>query len=274
MNRMSVLDAEEFRRLLDGARPVVLDVRWSLADGADADGYAAAHVPGAVFVDLDAQLCGPAGAGGRHPLPDPAALQEVLRGAGIDDGATVAIYDGGDMLAAARAWWTLHWVGLTDVRVLNGGFGAWRAIGAPVTDAATAPAPGGITVRPDASWVLDADGAARLAGAGRLADVRAPERFRGDSEPIDPVAGHIPGAVNLPAGAYMAPDGGFVTGDDLAGVFAATPPDIGVYCGSGVTAARTALAMTAAGLPTPRVYIGSWSGWIAEGRRPVATGDA
>ncbi|MGH8792538.1 MAG: sulfurtransferase [Stackebrandtia sp.] len=287
-----VFSAEEAVRRV-GPEPLLpIDVRWSLAGGADRAAYEAGHIPGAVFVDFDADMCGPAGPDGRHPLPDPGALQAALRAAGVDDDTDVLIYDGGDMLAAARTWWTLAWAGLPRVHVLDGGFPAWRAAGGEVSLDVPRPKPGTATTRPGGLPVLDAEAASRTARDGVLIDVRAAPRYRGETEPIDPVAGHVPGAVNRPGEAEIAEGGGFVDVMQLRALFSdivdsaeangRKPPHgrdsymiepTGVYCGSGVTAARTALAMTAAGLPTPAVYVGSWSQWIADGDRPVALGD-
>jgi thiosulfate/3-mercaptopyruvate sulfurtransferase len=238
-------------------RPTLLDVRWSLNGPPGADEYAKGHLPGAVFVDLDANLCGPPGAAGRHPLPDPELLQAVLRAAGVRTGQPVVVYDGGDGLAAARAWWTLRWAGHEQVRVLDGGYAAWVAAGQPVTTEPPTVAPGNITVRPGSMPVLDADSAARLATEGVLLDVRTAPRYRGESEPIDPVAGHIPGAVNAPVLDDVAlPDG----------------VPVGAYCGSGVTAARTILELHRRGRTDAALYVGSWSNWIADPNRPVARG--
>jgi len=249
------------------AGAVRLDVRWTLG-GPPRDGdYAAGHLPGAVRIDFDRDVCGPVGpVGGRHPLPDPEALQAVLRAAGIDDDSRVLVYDDGDGMAAARTWWTLRWAGLDDVTVLQGGFKAWAGAGLPVETETAPPRPGTITVRPGHLPVLDAEDAAAWAEERELVDVRAPERYRGEVEPIDPVAGHVPGAINL-----------FLGEDDLADPERLRErygphPDAAFYCGSGVGAARTALAVTAAGLPTPPLYIGSWSDWVSRGRE-VATGE-
>lgn len=244
-----------------------LDVRWTLGGPPREADYAAGHLPGAVFLDLDRDVCGPVGpAGGRHPLPEPEALQAVLRAAGIDDDSRVLVYDDGDLMAAARTWWTLRWAGLEHVRVLQGGIKAWTGAGFPLETQGPQPKPGTVTVRPGQLPVLDADAAAAWARARELVDVRAPERYRGEHEPIDPVAGHVPGAVNL-----------FLGEDDLADAARlheryAPHPEAAYYCGSGVGAARTALAVTVAGLPTPPVYIGSWSDWVS-GDREVATGE-
>jgi thiosulfate/3-mercaptopyruvate sulfurtransferase len=258
--------------------PVLLDVRWRLVGAPGRDDYAAGHLPGAVFVDLDTELCGRPGAAGRHPLPDPAALQAALRAAGVRAGHPVVVYDGGDGMSAARAWWTLRWAGHRAVRVLHGGFPAWVAAGLPVSTEVPAPRPGDVHVAPGALSVLDAAEAARLAAgdAGALLDVRAAPRYRGETEPIDPVAGDVPGAVNLPAPDYVT-DGRFPAAAALRERFAAAgvaeDAPVGAYCGSGVTAAQAVLALHLAGRPDAALYVGSWSNWVADPRRPVATGE-
>ncbi|WP_406076967.1 sulfurtransferase [Micromonospora sp. NBC_00858] len=258
--------------------PALLDVRWRLTGPPGRDDYLAGHLPGAVFVDLDTALCGPPGAGGRHPLPDPAALQAALRAAGVRAGHPVVVYDGGDGLAAARAWWTLRWAGHRPVRLLHGGYPAWVAAGQPVSTVAPAPASGDVEVRPGDLPVLDAGQAAALATADDavLLDVRAAPRYRGEVEPIDPVAGHVPGAANLPATEYVGPDGRFPAADVLRERFAAVGAtgarSVGAYCGSGVTAAQAVLALHLAGRPDAALYVGSWSNWVADPTRPVASG--
>ncbi|MEV0394036.1 sulfurtransferase [Polymorphospora rubra] len=275
-----VVDVAAVAAALGSARPpVVLDVRWRLAGPPGRDDYAAGHLPGAVFVDLDTDLCGPPGAGGRHPLPDPAALTRVLRAAGVDARRPVVVYDGGEGQAAARAWWTLRWAGHDDVRVLDGGFAAWVAAGEPVTTAVPTPAPGDFAARPGGLPVLDAAEAARLgAGEGVLVDVRVPPRYRGEVEPVDPVAGHVPGAVNLPTTEHAGADGRLRSAEVLRARFAAVGVAdgvrVGAYCGSGVTAAHTVLALHRAGRPDAALYVGSWSEWVTDPDRPVATGGA
>lgn len=262
--------------LVDRTRPgpLVLDVQFTLTgDGPDL--YAAGHLPGAPFIDLDAVLAGEPGEGGRHPLPDPAVLQAGLREAGVDDDSRVVVYDQATSLSAARAWWVLRWAGLTDVRVLDGGLVGWRAAGGEVVTEATSPTQGSVTVRPGSVPVLGADEAAALAVTGVLVDARAPERYRGGSEPIDPVAGHVPGAANVPMGDLVMIDGRLRSPDDLRARFAAEGVDesteVGCYCGSGVTAAHTALALHEIGVETA-VYVGSWSHWVTDPSRPVAVG--
>jgi thiosulfate/3-mercaptopyruvate sulfurtransferase len=245
--------------------PTLLDVRWRLGGPSGRGDYAAGHLPGAVFIDLDTELCGPPGPGGRHPLPEPGALQEVLRAAGVRPGHPVVVYDDSGGPAAARTWWTLRWAGHRDVSVLDGGYQAWAAAGQPVTTVTATPEPGDIEVRPGGLPVLDAEGAAALAaGGGVLLDVRATARFRGESEPIDPVAGHIPGATNAP----------FTTTEEarsrLAGLGLVEGVPVGAYCGSGVTAALAVLALHLAGRTDAALYVGSWSEWITDPSRPVA----
>lgn len=261
---------------LEAGHPLtLLDVRWRLQGPPGAADFAAGHLPGAVFVDLDVKLCGPPGRGGRHPLPDPHRLEAVLQTAGVRSDRMVVVYDGGDGAAAARAWWTLRWAGHRSVRVLDGGYAAWVAAGLPVTTVAAVPVPGDIRVRPGGLPVLDAAGAARVAADGVLLDARTPERYRGQEEPIDPVAGHIPGAVNLPAGALTS-DGGLADPARLSGLLAeagvAEHLPVGAYCGSGVTAALLVLALHLAGRADAALYVGSWSHWITDPERPVATG--
>ena len=250
---------------------VVLDVRWLLGGPSQHPAYLAGHLPGAQWCDLDTDLADPPGPGGRHPLPDVDRLQRRVVEWGIDADSDVVVYDGGPSIAAARAWWVLRWAGLTRVRVLDGGYAAWLAAGAPIQTEVTAPAPGTAVLRPGALPVLDATAAARLAADGRLVDVRAPERFRGEVEPMDPVAGHIPGALNIPTTGNVGESGEFLPADRLRERFPAEDAPIGVYCGSGVTAAHTALAMEIAGVQSV-LYPGSWSEWITDPARPVATG--
>ncbi|HEY7813943.1 MAG TPA: sulfurtransferase, partial [Nakamurella sp.] len=224
--------------------------------------------------DLDTDLCGPPGAGGRHPLPEASQLQAAVRQAGVRGDRPVVAYDYGDGMAAARFWWTLRWAGHGDVRVLDGGFPAWVAAGLPVVTEVGAPEIGDFMVRPGRLPVLDADGAAALAQTGVLIDARVGARFRGETEPIDPVAGRVPGAVNVPYAELVQPDGRLLSADELRsrfGISAGTR--VGAYCGSGVTAAHTILALAAAGVEDPELYAGSWSNWITDPNRPIATGE-
>lgn len=258
-------------------RPVVLDVRFRLAGPPGLDSYREGHLPGAVFVDLERRLSGPAGRGGRHPLPEPADLQRALRAAGVGAGSTVVAYDDGDSSVAARAWWMLRWAGHRAVAVLDGGFAAWRAEGRPVSTEPPAIVEGDVTVEPGGMPVLDADSAAERARTGLLLDARAPARYAGETEPIDPRAGHVPGAVNAPFARHTGPDGRWRPPAELAEHFAAlgATPDtpVGAYCGSGVTASSVVLALELAGHPEQAaLYVGSWSNWSADPDRPAATG--
>jgi thiosulfate/3-mercaptopyruvate sulfurtransferase len=254
----------------------VLDVRWRLGGPPGRELYAAGHIPGAAFVDLDRDLAGPPGPGGRHPLPAAGDFERAMRLAGVSDELPVVVYDDADSTAAARAWWLLRYFGHPSVRVLNGGFRAWTAAGYPAEPArASHGREGDFTARPGQLAVLDADGAASLTRAGLLLDARAAERYRGESEPVDPVAGHIPGAISAPTSENVNPDGTFRIPEELAERFRALGATggrpVGAYCGSGVTAAHEVLALTLAGVPAA-LYPGSWSGWITDPSRPVATG--
>ncbi len=265
------------RELAGEAPPLIIDARWRLGGPPGADSYRAGHLPGAVFVDLDSDLSGPPGGGGRHPLPAAAAFQAAMRRAGVSAARPVVAYDDGDCIAAARAWWTLRYFGHRRVRVLDGGFGAWTAAGLPVSADVPQIRPGDFTAAAGGMAVLDADGAAALARSGVLLDARSAERYRGEAEPVDPVAGHIPGAVSAPVTGSSTPDGRFRQPAALARRFAALGVTAGrpaaAYCGSGVTAAHEVLALELAGLQAA-LYVGSWSGWITDPGRPVATGPA
>jgi thiosulfate/3-mercaptopyruvate sulfurtransferase len=275
---IDVTELAELTRTVTAPGLVVLDVRWRLAGPPPAELYAGGHLPGAVAVDLDRDLAGPVGGGqrGRHPLPDPDALQATLRRWGVRADSAVVAYDDADGSSAARAWWLLRWAGLTDVRVLDGGIAAWVEAGYPVTTDVPAPEPGDVVVRPGGMPTLDADTAAALPGAGGvLLDARAEQRYRGEVEPVDPVAGHIPAARNAPISRNVRSDGRFLEPERLRERFAelGVRPDraVGAYCGSGVTAAQEVLALEIAGVPAA-LYPGSWSEWVADPARPVATG--
>jgi len=270
----TLLTPDELASALAAGPVRVLDVQYTLAGDGPAL-YAVAHLEGAPHLDLDAVLAGSPGEGGRHPLPDPRVLEDGLRAAGVRRGETVVVYDQQTSLAAARAWWVLRWAGLSDVRVLDGGLVAWQAAGFAVTTRTPSPETGDVTVRAGSLPVLDAEGAARVARDGILLDSRAGERFRGESEPIDTVAGHIPGAGNAPMAEQLQGDGRFRPAQELRDYFTALGAgdavEIGTSCGSGVTAAHTALALHVAGFEaTP--YIGSWSHWITDPERAVETG--
>lgn len=256
---------------------VILDVRWRLGEPSTYPEFLEGHVPGAVWADLDADFADPPGERGRHPLPDAGRLQDRLREWGISDSSPVAVYDDADATAAARAWWVLRWAGLGDVSVLDGGWAAWRASGGAVEHGPVRARPiGSVSVRVGGLPVLDAEDAARVAKDGVLLDARAEARYRGEVEPIDPVAGHIPGARSAPTAANVADDGRFLPPEQLRqrfgelGVHHGVP--VGAYCGSGVTAAHTVLSLELAGVHAA-LYPGSWSEWITDPSRPVATGE-
>ena len=261
--------------LTSPAAPALLDVRWRLGGPPGIDSYRAGHLPLAVFADLDRDLSGAPGRGGRHPLPSAAGFQAAMRRAGVSGGRAVVAYDDADAVAAARAWWLLRYFGHRNVRVLDGGFRAWQAAGQPVTTAEPAAEPGDFTARPGQMPLLDAAGASATARSGILLDARAAERYRGETEPVDPVAGHIPGAVSAPASGNVTGDGRFRGPAELrqrfASLGATAAAEVGAYCGSGVTAAQEVLALAIAGVPAA-LYAGSWSNWVADPARPVATG--
>jgi thiosulfate/3-mercaptopyruvate sulfurtransferase len=262
---------------LAAASPAVrlLDVRWRLDRPDGGDEFRAGHVPGAVYVDLDHQLAQHGEpADGRHPLPAVQALQDAARSWGIDDDSTVVVYDDQGNLAAARAWWLLTYAGVADVRVLDGGLQAWTGTDRPLETGESTQPRGTVTLSYGHLPVVDADEVLDVAASGSLLDARAPERYRGETEPIDPVAGHIPGAVNTPTAENLAADGRFLDPATLRRRFVAAgvDPDLPVatYCGSGVTAAHNIVALTLAGF-TPALYPGSWSQWSNQPERPVAT---
>ena len=272
-----LIDPVTLRKLLDGpAAPAVLDVRWALGDPNGHEHFLAGHIPGAVYVDLDTQLAAPSATGaGRHPLPDPAALGEAARGWGLRTGQPVVVYDANGGLAAARAWWLLRWAGLPDVRILDGALAAWTEAGFELRSGQERPDRGDVTLDGGHLPVLTADEAAALARDGVLLDARAGERYRGGTEPVDARAGHIPGARSAPAAGNLTADGSFASAEALRARYAelgAVPGvEVGVYCGSGVTAAHDVAALRIAGIDAA-LYPGSWSAWSADRQRPVATG--
>ena len=256
--------------------PVVLDVRWTLGGPPGIDDYRKGHIPGAHYVDLESELSATPGPG-RHPLPEAASFAAAMRRHGVDAARPVVVYDGGIGASAARAWWLLRYFGHRNVAVLDGGFSGWAAAGLPVEEGDDRePVQGHFEPVPGGMPLLDAAEAAATARRGVLVDSRAPERFRGEIEPIDSVAGHIPGARNLPVQRLLRPDGTFLPADALIELFAelgAAPGDpVGVYCGSGVVATESVFAMGIAGIDAA-LYAGSWSEWITDPSRPVETGE-
>ena len=272
---MLITPAELADALAGGAPPRVLDVRWRLDRPDGRPDYEAGHIPGAVYVSLDDDLAAHGEpTDGRHPLPAVADLQAAARRWGLDDGEEVVVYDDWSSFSAARAWWVLTDAGVARVRILDGGLSAWRAAGLPLETGDVQAARGDISLAPGHLPQLTADEAAELAAStGTLLDVRAPERYRGDVEPIDPRAGHVPGAVNAPTGGNLDTDGRFLTPAALRARFEALGVGgaVGAYCGSGVTASHTVFALRLAGIDAA-LYPGSWSQWSNLPDRPVATG--
>lgn len=256
--------------------PAVLDARARLGDAAaGAALWNAGHVPGAQHADLDRDLSGaPTREGGRHPLPAKDTFAARLRAWGITPQRRVVIYDDtGGRLAGARAWWLLRWAGHEGVYLLDGGWPAWQAAGQAVeTDAGAPPMPSDWVPVFDDSMIATTADVAR--GEAVLLDARAGERYRGEQEPMDARAGHIPGAINVPGTELLDDETKrFIDRDELS---AALPDDANViaYCGSGVSACQLILACAELGRPLPRLYPGSWSAWSADPSRPAATGDA
>jgi thiosulfate/3-mercaptopyruvate sulfurtransferase len=258
------------------SRTVLLDVRWALGDDRGREHYLDGHLPGAVFVELETELADPPSAAkGRHPLPSLQRLQEAARRWGITADGRVVAYDATGGLAAARAWWLLRWAGLTDVRLLDGGLQAWQHAGGPLETGDVVPEPGDVTLTGGGMPVLTIDEAAALPSSGILLDARAGERYRGEVEPVDPRAGHVPGAVSAPTTENLAGDGTFRSATELRERFAVLGVQpgatVGVYCGSGVTASHEVAALAAAGIDAA-LWPGSWSQWSADLDRGIATG--
>lgn len=278
---MSLITAEALAALLEQADAetpiVILDVRWKLDKPNGADEYAAGHIPGAQYADLDTQLSGTSDGPtlGRHPLPAEADLQSALRSFGIEADSPVVVYDDNSSLAASRAWWILRWAGLEDVRVLDGGLSAWTQAGGELTADVPVVEPSQIEITTGSMPTVDADEAAAVAALGTLIDSRPAERYSGENETMDPRAGHIPGAVNRPAAVNYV-DGRLLPVEKLQDDFhqmGADEGDVVVYCGSGVTACSNILALDQAGIESA-LYSPSWSGWSADPSRPVASGTA
>ncbi len=281
-----LIGASALQDLLARGAPVLLcDCSFDLADpDAGARGHEQRHLPGAQYLHLDADLSAPKVAGrGRHPLPTPEVFVARLAALGFADDLPVVAYDASGGLYAARLWWMLRWVGHAAVQVLDGGLPAWAAAGGALQGGAVAArgptAPGGFTLRPSLTRSLDF--AALLAGLGRgkrlIVDARSPDRFRGENETLDPVGGHIPGAVNRFFRDNLGPDACFKPAEALRGQWLRlmadrSPADLVLQCGSGVTACHNLLALEAAGLGGAALYPGSWSEWCAQPGAPVAVG--
>ncbi len=274
----TLMDVQTLReRMISGQRTVLLDVRWKLGDR-DGDGqrrYRQAHIPGAVYVDLPSQLASaPSAAGGRHPLPEPEAFREAARDWGINNDDLVVAYDDNGGLSAARVWWLLRDGGFDTVYLLDGGLAAWRAEGYELDNGDELASLGNVQLGSGRMPRLELDDVLDFAGTSLLLDARAAERYRGDQEPVDPRAGHIPGAVNAPTTENLAPGGQFLPAAELAARFkdlGADGRDVAVYCGSGINAAHQIAALAEAGIDAA-LFPGSWSQWCGHPDLPIATG--
>jgi thiosulfate/3-mercaptopyruvate sulfurtransferase len=292
MSTSPLIQVDELARLLAGPeteRPVVLDVRFRMTGPTGCREFERAHVPGASYVDLNTDLATirPDGVGGRHPMPTPRTFVAAMRSVGVTMSRPVVAYDDWASIPASRLWWMLRHLGFPDVRVLDGGIAAWTGAGQPTESGPHTPGVGDFSPSsPGISHLLDAADATRYAGRHLLLDARSADRFRGENETIDPVAGHIPGAVSAPALANVDSSGRFLPADELAGRFrhlaaagatgtsqatgTSDARTVGTYCGSGVQATHLALALSVAGITDDAdVYIGSWSDWITDPVRRV-----
>lgn len=269
--RSPLISATELRRVL--GEVTVLDVRYRLGGPPGWGEYVEGHVPGAAYVDLDRDLAAPPGAGGRHPLPPPDLFATAMTRAGVRSDRSVVVYDDWAGHAAGRCWWLLRHHGHPDVRVLDGGWSAWRAEGGEVETGSPAVVPGHFEPGPGVMPVVEAD---EVLAVPALLDARAAERYRGEVEPVDPVAGRIPGAVNVPTTTNLSADGRFRSPEQLRALYeaAGVPLDgaeVAVYCGSGVTATHDLIALELLGVRAA-LYPGGWSGWISDPTRPVERG--
>lgn len=278
----TLIEAEALAPRLGSPRLRVFDCRFDLARPRyGSESYREAHLPGAMYADLDRDLSAPpTPSSGRHPLPDPDSFATRLRAWGVDQDSEVVAYDDGGGMYAARLWWMLRWLGHDSVAVLNGGLGRWRQLGLPLADEVPCPAPGNFRARLRAGMAASVESVAAIATDpdSRLLDARGPERYRGETEPIDRVAGHVPGARNQPYGRSLGPDGRLLPTPELRALLVAGLAGIAaertvVMCGSGVSACHLLLAMEHAGLRGARLYPGSWSQWSSDPARPVATGE-
>lgn len=269
-----LIDAATLAALLAAGSPtVVLDVRWFLGapDRGRAE-YEAGHIPGARFV-AENDFAAPPGEGGRHPLPSAADFQASVRRLGLRPGTPVVLTDQNAPLAAARMWWLLTDAGFTDVRVLDGGMDAWLAAGGELTTVVPSWQPSGTSLTTGRRGRVDADQVAgALRSGGTVVDVRAANRYRGEDETVDPVPGHIPGAISMPIAQVQDADGRFLAPERVAEALSPGGEDPIYSCGSGITACQAILAREVAGVGGGRIFPGSWSGWITDPTRPVATG--
>jgi len=279
----TLIQAEQLGPRLGDPALRIFDCRYDLArPDAGRAAYDMGHLPGATYADLGRDLSAPpTSRSGSHPLPGPSAFAEWLHAVGVDRDSFVVAYDDGNAMYASRLWWMLRWLGHDQVCVLDGGLGRWSQLGLPLTDRVTAYKPGDFVAHPRPGLAVDAGRvqAAASERTSRVLDARSPERFRGEIEPIDAVAGHVPGALNHPFVTSLGPDGRFLPPEELRAAFAAqlasVPPERTIaMCGSGVTACHLLLAMEHAGLGGALLYPGSWSEWSRDPARPVARGPA
>ncbi|HTU66269.1 MAG TPA: sulfurtransferase [Steroidobacteraceae bacterium] len=277
----TLIDAATLSREIARDDLVVFDCRFDLANTSWGENqFAAEHLPGAQYLHLDRDLSGPIdAASGRHPLPDPDVFARRLGALGVDAGCQLVAYDQGNGAYGARFWWLARWIGLTKVAVLDGGIAAWRAAGLPLENARRSRTPRTLEAHlvPDAWLTSEQVNAARTRAGTLLVDARGTDRFAGRNETLDPVAGHVPGARNLPFAGNLGADGRFLPADALrrrwTTLLGALPPaSVVAMCGSGVTACHNLLALEHAGLGGGRLYAGSWSEWIRDPERPIATG--
>lgn len=283
MSFTTLISTEELAHYLGNPNWAVVDCRFALADPAAGRAkYLQSHIAGAIYADLDQDLSGPpiAGRTGRHPLPKPDDFVATLSRWGIDEHVQVVAYDDAGGMFAGRLWWMLRYMGHTNVAVLDGDWRAWLREGWPVAAGEESRAPRRFTPRLRPELLIDADEIAARLGTPNLVllDARGRDRFRGENETVDPKAGHIPGARSAPFVENLDSEGYFRSAEELRGRFTEIMEDrpgdeVVLYCGSGVTAAHNALAMVYAGLREPRLYVGSWSDWITDPARPIATGD-
>lgn len=283
----TLIDVESLQERLANGEPItVLDVRWALGDPHGYEHYLKGHIPGGVYVDLERELAAPgAPRKGRHPLPDPDAFQQAARGWGINDGGVVVAYDDNGSMSAARLWWLLRDAGHEQVQLLDGGLGAWKQAGYPTQTGKTTPTPGSVRLASGRMPVVAMAEAGSFPEHGVLLDARASERYRGETEPVDPQAGHIPGARSAPTSENLTADGRFrsaselrqrfdtLTGsrqDGTVGSEGGAASDVAVYCGSGISAAHEIAALEIAGIKGA-LYPGSWSQWSNHPQLPVAT---
>lgn len=281
MNWTTLISADELAQVID--RCLVVDCRYDLANPrAGASAYAQGHIPSAVFIDMDTQLSAPkSGRNGRHPMPDREAVRSLLESVGLSDDTQLVVYDVGGT-ASGRLWWMARWIGHERVAVLDGGLKAWERARFPVSqEQEKARGPGRLTIRTPLATLVDADavGVASTTGQRVVVDARAADRFRGENETLDPVAGHIPGSLNRPWLMNLREDGRYKPAAALRAEFEAlmagrSPGEVINSCGSGVSACNNLLAMAHAGLDGAALYGGSWSEWCSDPARPVATGSA